>query len=211
MDPNFVKIFVEDIYEEVVGLDPSNSATYSSNRDDYFDELDDLLTEISIAAIEFSGLKVVVHHPAFMYLFDLLDIERIAVIEEHEGEEPSVEHIAEVVKSIEEENVSMIINQPQLEEEEIIEIARGTSILITELTPQLGIIDENGYVVPNGTQIDNYIDMILFNLEALRNPYEPAAANFNWSWWTLVGLGCVGILGIFITVFIVRRKKPVPI
>ncbi|MBK5112799.1 MAG: zinc ABC transporter substrate-binding protein [Candidatus Heimdallarchaeota archaeon] len=208
LDPNIAKIFVGNIYDEIVNLDPSNTATYSSNRDNYFDELDDLLADISIAATEFSGLKVVVHHPAFMYLFDLLGIERVATIEEHEGEEPSAEHIAEVVRNIVAENVSMIVNQPQLEEEQIIEIARDTDILITELTPLLGIIDEKGYVVSTGLLIESYIDMIHFNLEALRNPYEPAAVNLNWSWWTLVGVGCVSIFGTIITVFVVRSKKP---
>ncbi len=208
LDPNIAKIFVGNIYDEIASLDPSNNATYLSNRDDYFDELDNLLADISIAATEFSGLKVVVHHPAFMYLFDLLGIERVATIEEHEGEEPSAEHIAEVVQAIVAENASIIINQPQLEEEEIIEIARDTGILITELTPLLGIIDENGYVVSNGSLIESYIDMILFNLEALRNPHEPAVANLNWYWWTLVGFGAASFVGTWITVFIVRSKKP---
>lgn len=208
LDPNIAKIFVGNIYDEIVSLDPSNNAIYTSNRDDYFIELDNLLTDISIAATDFSGLKVVVHHPAFMYLFDLLGIERVATIEEHEGEEPSAEHIAEVVQAIVAENVSIIINQPQLEEEEIIEIARDTGILITELTPLLGIIDENGYVVSNGSLIESYIDMILFNLEALRNPYAPAAANLNWYWWTLVGFGIASFVGTWLTVFIVRSKKP---
>lgn len=208
LDPNIAKIFVGSIYDEIISLDPSNSATYMSNRDDYFDELDNLLADISIAATEFSGLKVVVHHPAFMYLFDLLGVERVATIEEHEGEEPSAEHIAEVVRAIFAENVSIIINQPQLEEEEIIEIARDTGILITELTPLLGIIDENGYVVSNGSLIESYIDMILFNLEALRNPHAPAVANLNWYWWTLVGFGIASFVGTWITVFIVRSKKP---
>ncbi|MHA1170527.1 MAG: metal ABC transporter substrate-binding protein [Candidatus Heimdallarchaeota archaeon] len=208
LDPNFAKIFVGNICDEIVSLDPSNSATYISNRDDYFVELDNLLADISIAAAEFSGLKVVVHHPAFMYLFDLLGIERVATIEEHEGEEPSPEHIAEVVQAIEAENASIIINQPQLEEEEIIEIARDTGILITELTPLLGIIDENGYVGSNGSLIESYIDMMLFNLEALRNPYAPAAVNLNWYWWTLVGFGVASFVGTLITVFIVRSKKP---
>ena len=207
LDPNIAKIFVGSIYDEIVSLDPSNSATYMSNRDNYFDELDNLLADISIAATEFSGLKVVVHHPAFMYLFDLLGVERVATIEEHEGEEPSAEHIAEVVQAIVAENASIIINQPQLEEEEIIEIARDTGILITELTPLLGIIDESGYVVSNGSLIESYIDMVLFNLEALRNPYAPAAANLNWYWWTLVGFGIASFVGTWVTVFIVRSKK----
>jgi len=208
LDPNTAKIMIEDIYDEISGLDPSNNATYINNRDNYLGDLDNLLADISTSAIEFSGLKVVVHHPAFMYLFDLLGIERVATIEEHEGEEPSAEHIAEVVRAIVAENASIIVNQPQLSEEEVIEIARDTGILITELTPLLGIIDEKGYVLPNGSLIESYIDMIRFNLEAIRNPYEPSVANLNWYWWTLVGLGGAGFVGTLITVFIVRSKKP---
>jgi len=208
LDPNNTKLFVEDIYYQYVILDPSNNETYTSNLANYITELDILLLEISSAAVEFSGLKVVEHHPAFMYLLDLLEIERVAAIEEHEGEEPSAEHIAEVIQAIVAENVTMLISQPQIEEEEIIEIARDTNILITELTPLLGIVDEHGYISPNGPFVDNYIDMIHFNLEALRNPYSPPPVKLNWSWWTLIGVAGAGYLGTVITVIVIRRKKP---
>ncbi|MBN1329080.1 MAG: zinc ABC transporter substrate-binding protein [Candidatus Heimdallarchaeota archaeon] len=208
MDPSNVKLMVDRIYDEMVLLDPTNSAIYTANRDLYKTELDDLLTLINATKIEFEGLKVVVHHPAFMYLFDLLGIERFGVIEKTEGEEPSPEYIASIVEIIKTENITLLINQPQLDEKQISEIARDTGIQIAELTPLLGVPDVKGLILAQGRIIDNYITMIKYNLEALKNPYDPIKISNIATFWTLVSLGGAGFIATFIVVGIVRFKKP---
>ncbi|NPD87492.1 MAG: zinc ABC transporter substrate-binding protein [Asgard group archaeon] len=160
MSPIITKTFVQKITNEVILLDFEHQAEYESNRDDYLSELDDLITMIDNEN-QFEGLKVVVHHPSFMYLLDLLGIERVGVIEEHEGSEPSAQHIGEIIDTMIAENVSIIITQPQIEEKMIIQIARDTNAKLAKLTPLLGIND-----------ISTYIDMIEYNLLALSNPEE---------------------------------------
>ncbi|NHJ47377.1 MAG: zinc ABC transporter substrate-binding protein [Asgard group archaeon] len=207
MDPMIVKQMVEKIYDEVILVDSINAATYQTNKNNYLTELDDLSDLINTTKIEFQGLNVVVHHPSLMYLLDLLNVTRIGVIEEHEGEEPSPEHIAEIIADIEEHNVSIIINQPQLDEGEIIEIARDTGIQIADLTPLLGVPDIEGFVQAQGRIIDNYIKMIEYNLEALKNPHDPPKIGDVVTFWTMVSLGSAGIVGTLIVVAIVRLKK----
>lgn len=166
MSPVITKTFVQDITNEVILLDFEHQAQYESSRDDYLSELDDLITMIDNEN-QFEGLKVVVHHPSFMYLLDLLGIERVGVIEEHEGSEPSAQHIGEIVDIMIAENVSIIISQPQIEEKMIIQIARDTGAKLAKLTPLLGVND-----------ISTYIDMIEYNLLALSNPEEVTGAGW---------------------------------
>jgi ABC-type Zn uptake system ZnuABC Zn-binding protein ZnuA len=125
MSPVITKTFVQNITNEVILLDFEHQAQYELNRDDYLSELDDLITMIDNEN-QFEGLKVVVHHPSFMYLLDLLGIERVGVIDA--------------------ENVSIIITQPQIEEKMIIQIARDTGAKLAKLTPLLGINDINTYI-----------------------------------------------------------------
>jgi ABC-type Zn uptake system ZnuABC Zn-binding protein ZnuA len=207
MDPNVVKEMVEKIYDEVILIDSPNTATYQANKNTYLSELDDLVDLINSTKIDFKDLKVVVHHPSLMYLLDLLNVTRIAAIEEHEGEEPSPEHIAEIIEDIETYNVSIIINQPQLEEEEVVEIARDTGIQIADLTPLLGVPDIDGLVQAQGRIIDNYIKMMEYNLEALKNPHDPPKIGDVATFWAMVSIGGAGILGTLITVAIVRFRK----
>lgn len=207
MDPNLVKTMVEKIYDEIILIDSSNAATYQSNKNNYFNELDDLLDLINTTKIEFQDLKVVVHHPSMMYLLDLLEVVRINAIEVHEGEEPSPEHIAEIIADIESNNVSIIINQPQLDEEQVIEIARDTGIKIADLTPLLGVPDLEGFVHAQGRILDNYIKMMEYNLEALKNPHDPPKIGEIATFWTMVSLGCVSIFATIIVVVVVRIKN----
>ncbi|HUT81199.1 MAG TPA: metal ABC transporter substrate-binding protein [Candidatus Bathyarchaeia archaeon] len=208
MDPTNVKTMVDKIYDEIVVLDPANNATYTTNKDSYTTELDSLLVLINTTKAVFQGMKVVVHHPSFMYLFDLLGIERLGIIEQTEGEEPSPEHIAEIIEIIRTENVTLLINQPQLDERQVSEIARDTGLQIGEPTPLLGVPDVEGLVQAQGRIIDNYITMIEYDLEALKNPHDPAKITDKATFWTLVGLGSAGFIATFIAVIVVRVRKP---
>jgi len=207
MDPSIVKTMVDKIYDEIIVLDPANSATYLSNKEAYFTELDSLIALINATKIFLQNVKVVVHHPSLMYLLDLLGVERIAVIEQHEGEEPSPEHIADVVEKIISENVSMIINQPQLDEKQVAEIARDTGVKIAELTPLLGVPDVEGFVLAQGSIINSYIKMIEYDLIALQNPHEPPKIGDIVSFWLLIALNGATFLGVFVLVVIVRLRK----
>ncbi|MFX0065837.1 MAG: metal ABC transporter substrate-binding protein [Candidatus Hermodarchaeota archaeon] len=172
MSPVNAKDMVTKIYNNFAEIDSVNDATYLQNANDYKTELDSLLGRINSAKNTLQGTKVVVHHPSFVYLFNLLGIERLAAIEEHEGEEPSAEHIAEIIQLMKDENCRLVVNQPQLEESEIIEIARETGAKIADLTPLLGTFE-----FESGTEsINTYIDMIDFNINAIQNPHDPPAA-----------------------------------
>jgi len=197
MNPNNVKAMINKIYQRVVLIDSANSVTYATNRDSYLGELDSLLSRITVARNIFNGLKVIVHHPSFKYLFDLLGIIRVGAIEEQDGVEPSPEHLQEIVSSIENENVSLIINQPQLEDETVNQIALDTGIKIADLTPLLGVFD-----------LEDYISMIDYNIIALQNPFDPTTSTLPWTTWVLIGLAGASLIVLGIVVLIVRIRNP---
>ncbi len=197
MDPNNVKIMIEEIYQSVSLLDPTNIATYESNRDSYLNELDLLLIRIDQAKGVFSGTKVVVHHPSFKYFFDLLGIIRIGAIEEQDGVEPSPDHIQEIISAIELENVTLIINQPQLDDETVNQIARDTEIQIVNLTPLLGVYS-----------LVDYISMIDYNILALKNPFNPSSSFLPWTTWLLIGFAGTILVALGVAIIIVRSKNP---
>ena len=195
MDPNNIKTMAEYVFNEVALMDPTNIANYTINLNNYKAELNALLLTISEAKNDFNGTKVVVHHPSFMYLLDLLDIERVGVIEKQEGVEPSPQDIQQLMDAITENNVSFIINQPQLDDKGVNEIARETSIQIVELTPLLGVND-----------LEDYISMIEYDLLALANPFDPPEKLFDFTTWLLTGIGGAMILSLLIMVIVVRKR-----
>ncbi len=195
MNPNNVKTMASMIYQQVSLLDPENIATFNTNLNNYLSNLDSLLSRIEDAKVDMDGMKVVVHHPSFKYLFDLLGIIRVGAIEEREGSEPSPDHIQKIMSDIETENVSLIVNQPQLEEETVNQIARETGIKIVDLTPLLGVFGLNSYIA-----------MIDYNLIALKNPFEPPKVNIDLPFWFLVSFGITIILSYVLFIIVVRYR-----
>jgi len=195
MSPLNAKSFVNNITATIVELDPNNKAQYEANRDNYLLDLDDLIDRINNEyKPEVEGMKVVVHHPSFMYLFDLLGIDRVAIVEE-KGEhqaEPSPEHIQNVIDKMKEEKVKTIVIQPQIDESVINEIVKETGANIATLSPLLPAFG-----------LTTYIALIEYDIYALQNPEAAEATPFSF-----IGLTfALGILGIASVVIRKKSKK----
>lgn len=199
MDPNNMINFTRQINQTMTAEDSSNAATFSSNSAEYIAMLENLLDDIEDAKNEFKDLKVVVYHPAFFYLFELLDVERIATIEQGEGKEPSAEDIANIIDEMQEEDVHLIIANPQHESDNVYEIARSTDSKIALLTPLLNVeVTWDGEV----KEIKNYEDMIKYDLWALANPEDPPDV----VWLILLIVG-IAVAAIIIVLIIIRRRS----
>ncbi len=162
MSPIIAKNFVSNITDSIITLDFANRGQYEINRDNYLSNLDELIFDIEDYYFNRTNcLKVVVQHPSFFYLLNLLGVERVGIIEEHEGSEPSAQHIQEIVNIMIEQNVTTIITQPQIEEQLVIQIARDTNSKLAKLSPML-----------RDDVDDNYIQMIIDDINALLSPED---------------------------------------
>jgi ABC-type Zn uptake system ZnuABC Zn-binding protein ZnuA len=205
MDPNNMKYFATEVNNTLWIYEPltSNKLIFSNNTLNYLMSLDKLLTEIYIAKASFNGLKVVVNHPAYFYLFQesLLNITRLASIEKGEDQEPSAIEIAAIVKIMIEEDCHLIVTDPQHRTENVYEIARETQSKIALLTPLLNV-----EVTWNGNQvlISNYTQLIQYDLWALSNPTNPP--NLIDIWWIIFIFGPIIIAFLVLFLYMRRRK-----
>jgi len=174
MSPINAKNMIFKLYQTFAQLLPENNVTLYNNFLSYQKDLDDLLKRIYQAKETFNSTKVVVHHPAFVYFFDLLGLERIGAIEKVEGAEPSAAHIADLTDKMLQEECKLIINQPQLDKEDVEALALDTDAQIAVLTPLLGVEVENPLKAEYGDTIDKYIEMFDYNLYKLAHPYTPS-------------------------------------
>ncbi len=174
MSPINAKDMTFKIYQTFAQLQLENNDTFYNNFLLYQEELDDLLSRIDQAKGIFNDIKVVVHHPAFVYFFDLLGLERIGTVEETEGAEPSAAHIADLTEKMLEKGCKLIINQPQLDKEDIEALALDANAKIAVLTPLLGVEVEDSLKGEYGDIIDEYIEMFDYNLYKLAHPYTPS-------------------------------------
>ncbi|MBN2156989.1 MAG: zinc ABC transporter substrate-binding protein [Candidatus Lokiarchaeota archaeon] len=206
MDPNIVKKMATITTATLVSLDPANSDTFESANATYQAKLDALLMHIEgNKTAYFNGMKVVVNHPSFLYLFELLGIQRLGVIETHEhGSEPDPQHIDELVQMINNEsgNVTIVTN-PQHSSENAIEIAQATDSKISIMSPIPGIFKNQGGKLEFDFEVLDYISMIEYCMYALRNPVDSPKTIPGYR---LIALGMSIVIGTGVSLILVGKR-----
>lgn len=168
MDPHNAKAMVNNIYLGIkTAIVEDSLDTLNEMHESYQMELDQLISEIEGNRTVFEGTKIVVHHPSMMYFFDLLGIRREAAIEEDHDVEPSAQHIQEVTDLMLTDEITLIAHQANLDEDEIMQIARDTDSKIIWCAPLIGMTGADGAI------LETYVNLIRYNLWALQNPTDP--------------------------------------
>ncbi|MHA1585526.1 MAG: metal ABC transporter substrate-binding protein [Promethearchaeota archaeon] len=201
MDPNNAKIMCKMIYQELnATLLESQSTQLTSNYNQYIQKLDGLATDINAAKVKWTDVPIVSEHNAFMYLYNLLKMNRIAIIEEQHGVDPSAGHIQDIREKMLAINCTLIAAMaPNVKEDTITQIARDTNSKIVAGAPLIGMF---GY---DDIEITTYIQMIEYNLRALDNaaaPDENAAGIPGYNLFIIVGI--MGLTALF---FVKNTKK----
>ncbi|TFH26543.1 MAG: zinc ABC transporter substrate-binding protein [Promethearchaeota archaeon] len=204
MSPLIAKEMVKNVY---LGLseqiDPADGDELTQNYHNYIEQLDALIGHLEANRSKYEGLKVVVHHPSFMYLLDFLGIERIGVIEEQHEVEPSPQHIQTIKDLMVAENCTTLISQANLDKDVILQLARDTNASIIWGVPLLGMDGSNGQ------PIETYIEMIEYNIWALDNPETPDAESSNIAGIPAFWMGLGFLIPIGLIFFNILEKRPV--
>jgi zinc transport system substrate-binding protein len=126
-------IYVENIYEALVEVDPNNKDYYYENKEQYIKELDELGDELKETLKEESGRKIIVYHPAFGYLLDDYNIEQLPI--EIEGKEPTAKQLEELIEEALEENVKTIFVQKQFSAKSAEALAEEIDGVVVQIDP----------------------------------------------------------------------------
>ncbi len=111
LSPKNAKIMVENIFQGLVEVDPSNKEYYARNKEKYLEELDELDKDIARILSKKKNKKIIVYHPAWTYFARDYGLEQIAI--EKEGKEPTPQGIASLIKQAKENNITLIFASPQ--------------------------------------------------------------------------------------------------
>jgi zinc transport system substrate-binding protein len=105
----------------------------------------------------------IIFHDAYNYLFNEFNInhDKILILSETAGREPSVAEMKEIIDSITKNNIKILFREPQLDTKLIQTLSSEYSLKVLELDPLGKSIDKNDYF--------NTIEM---NLNNLSNTYE---------------------------------------
>lgn len=163
LDPTNVMIWVDNIQETLVRLDPVNEGRYQENAQAYRKKLEDLDSWIRdrVAEIPRSQRYLVTDHTVFGYFAEQYGFQQVgAVVPAATTEaEPSGKHLAELTDTIREYNVRAIFVGKDFDPSLSQRIAEDTGVMLVQL--YFGsLTDEDG---PAGT----YIEYMRYNVEAI--------------------------------------------
>ncbi|MEA1916157.1 MAG: zinc ABC transporter substrate-binding protein [Campylobacterota bacterium] len=135
--PNNIKIIAQNIYDELVKLDPKNTPYYKKNLDNLLNSLTRLNSEIKeiLSNVKY-GTKFMVFHPSWGYFAHDFHLEQLAI--EIGGKSPKPKSIIKILDIAKKESISAIFAQPEFSQKsaKIISNELGIDvILVSPLNP----------------------------------------------------------------------------
>lgn len=115
LDPQYAKVYVHKIHDELVALDPGGSAAYDTNTTAYLAQLDDLDAWIQqqVATIPPDNRKLVTFHEAYPYFAARYGFQLIGVITPSPGQDPSAGELAQLVDKVRAAHVKAVFSEAQ--------------------------------------------------------------------------------------------------
>jgi zinc/manganese transport system substrate-binding protein len=161
-DIDNVKIYVANIRDALIEVDPEGSETYTANAARYLDELNVLEAEVeaAIASVPEGNRKVITTHDSFAYFSRAYGLTFIAPQGVSTESEASARDVAEIIRQIREQDIKAVfienISDPRLIER----IAAETKAVVGGTLYSDALSPADG---PAGT----YIDMMRHNISVL--------------------------------------------
>lgn len=164
LDPVKVVEMVPVIRDHLVAIDPAGAAEYTTQAEDYTTRINAIHEEYvaGFSTMTADQRKLVVFHDAFSYFAARYDFAIVGVVIDDPGEDPSANEIAELIETIEREQVPAVFKEPQFSAAILDAVAAETGVTIAEL-----ITDAFA------DRVASYEELLRFNLESITTNLAP--------------------------------------
>ncbi|MDF0645617.1 MAG: metal ABC transporter substrate-binding protein [Nitrospira sp.] len=164
LDPTNAATMIRHVTEALIQSDPDHADDYRRNQAAYLTRLDRLQTELSGRVKDLSDRKFVAHHPAWPYLARRFRFDIVGTIQLQSGGEPSARHIQELIQTMKQHKVKVVVSEIQLSQKFPELLAKETGARVVVLT-----------TLPGGLpRTETYLDMLRYNVLQLVNALEAA-------------------------------------
>jgi zinc/manganese transport system substrate-binding protein/manganese/iron transport system substrate-binding protein len=161
LDPQYAKVYVQRIHDQLVAIDPAGAAVYDANTASYLDQLDalDQWIQEQVATIPAENRKLVTFHEAYPYFAARYGFELVGVITPSPGQEPSAGELAELIETVKAAHVKAVFSEAQFSPKLTETLAQEAGIrqVVADLyNDSLG-----------DPPADSYIGMMRYNVERI--------------------------------------------
>jgi manganese/iron transport system substrate-binding protein len=161
LDPQYARVYVEKIHDQLVSIDPDGAATYDANTTSYLVKLDELDQWIQqqVATIPPDNRKLVTFHEAYPYFAARYGFQLVGVITPSPGQEPSAGELAQLVQTVKAAQVKAVFSEAQFS-------PRLTQALAQEAGVQQVVTDLYNDSLGD-PPADTYLGMMRYNVERM--------------------------------------------
>jgi zinc/manganese transport system substrate-binding protein len=161
-DVGNVKIYVANIRDALIGVDPANAAAYRENAKRYLGTLDALDRDIraAVATIPADNRRLITTHDAFNYFEMAYGVEFLAAQGVSGDTEPSARDIAQLIRQIRKEKVTTVFF-------ENVESDRLLSRIAKETNAKVGGTLYSDALSPADGPAATYVDMMRYNTRTI--------------------------------------------
>jgi zinc/manganese transport system substrate-binding protein len=112
LNPYNILLVAKELTSRLKTIDPINSRDYQNNYNKFVEKLSKSIKAWERKALKLQGIKIVVHHQSFSYLFNWLKLNVVATLESKPGIAPTASHLKNILVSVSGEPVKLIITTP---------------------------------------------------------------------------------------------------
>ena len=161
LDPQYARVYVQKIHDQLVLLDPDGATTYDTNTGDYLAQLDalDQWIQQQVATVPPENRKLVTFHEAYPYFAARYGFQLIGVIAPSPGQEPSAGELAQLVQTVKAAQVKAVFSEAQFSPRLVQTLAReaGVQQVVADLyNDSLG-----------DPPADSYIGLMRYNVQRI--------------------------------------------
>ena len=158
LDPVRVRDSVVPVLtQRLIAADPAGKDYYEKRRQDFHQRLTALDREIRAELAKAKSRKYIAFHAAWPYFAERYGLEKVAVVQEFAGEEPTPKEVANLVRDARAEGVGSILVEPQLS-------PRVAQTIGKEFGARTVVVDPLGD--PGDAARDTYEELMQFNARA---------------------------------------------
>jgi zinc/manganese transport system substrate-binding protein len=157
LDPENGKLMARAIAEGLGRVFPEGRSRFEANLRRLEAALDDRIRRWMVLAAPLKGVKFVSYHQDTIYFADRFGMVEVGQIELKPGIEPTQNHLVQLVKKMQTEQVSIVIREPQFSEKLPNQIAQQVGARVVKFPIMVG----------GAPDVKTYEDLIEYNLQAL--------------------------------------------
>jgi zinc/manganese transport system substrate-binding protein len=112
LNPHNVLLVAKELTKRLESIDISNAGFYSNQLEDFTSRWQQAIAAWEKEASSLKGAQVVVHHKAFSYMLDWLELKQVASLEPKPGIPPTTSHLESLLQQLVAKPADMIIRTP---------------------------------------------------------------------------------------------------